>query len=61
MDTKNLETKILALKNSVDTLILIELCKLKVKRDEVRAILGSLDNNLFSKINKVFNKHNEAE
>ena len=61
MDTKNLETKIIALKNSVDMLILIELCRLKAKRSQVRDILGSLDNNAFSKINKIFNNQNETK
>lgn len=61
MDTKNLETKIITLKNSIDILILIELCKLKVKRSQAREILGSLDNNAFSKINKVFNNQNETK
>lgn len=61
MDTKNLEIQIIALKNSIDKLILIELCKLEVKRSQAREILGSLDNNTFSKINKLFNKQNENE
>ncbi len=55
MDTKNLETKIDALKASMDVLIMIEFCKRGAKRDDVRAALGSLDNNLFSKINKIIN------
>jgi hypothetical protein len=56
MDTKNLEQKIDLLKDSVDKLILIELFKLKVTRDEARSVLGSLDNNTFATINKIFNK-----
>lgn len=55
METKNLEVKIDALKNSLDSLILIEFCKRGAKRDDVREVLGSLDNNLFSKINKIIN------
>ena len=61
MDTKNMEVKITALKDSVDKLILIELCKVNVKRDQAREILGSLDNNDFSKINKIFNNRNKKE
>lgn len=55
MDTKNLEAKIDQLKTSVDILILIEFCKLQTKRDDVRDVLGSLDNNLFAKVNKIIN------
>jgi hypothetical protein len=55
MDTKNLELKIDQLKNSIDILILIEFCKHGSKRDDVREALGSLDNNLFAKINKIIN------
>lgn len=53
MTSKNLEDKIDALKASLDTLILIELCKNGVKRDEAREILGSLGNSAFAKVNKV--------
>jgi len=55
MDTKNLEAKIDQLKTSVDTLILIEFCKLRTKRDDVREVFGTLDNNLFAKVNKIIN------
>ncbi len=58
MDTKNLEIKIDELKTSVDILILIEFCKLQTKREEVREVLGSLDNNLFAKVNKIINPKN---
>lgn len=60
MDTKSLEAKIDSLKNSIDKLILIELCKLKAKRNEARNILGSLDNNAFAEINKVLSKDVET-
>lgn len=59
MDTKNLEIKIDNLKSSVDILILIEFCKHGAKRSDVRNALGSLDNNMFSKINKVINGKNQ--
>ena len=55
MDTKDLEIRIDELKASVDILILIEFCKLQTKRQDVREVLGSLDNNLFAKVNKIFN------
>ncbi len=55
MDTKNLEVKIDQLKTSVDILILIEFCKLQTKRDDVREVFGTLDNNLFAKVNKIIN------
>ena len=61
MDTKSLAVKITALKDSVDKLILIKLYELKVKRSQAREILGSLDNNTFSKINKIFNNQNKKE
>lgn len=55
MDTKDLEVKIDQLKISVDTLILIEFCKLRAKRYDVREVFGTLDNNLFAKVNKIIN------
>jgi hypothetical protein len=55
MDTKNLELKVDGLKSSIDILILIELSKRGAKREDVRDLLGSLDNNMFSKINKIIN------
>ena len=55
METKNLEDKVDQLKKSVDILILIELCKRGTKRDDVREVFGSLDNNLFAKVNKIIN------
>lgn len=42
-----------ALKKSIDTLVLLELCKLDASAKEIRNILGSLDNNQFSAINAV--------
>jgi len=55
MDPNNLEEKIDELKMSVDVLALIEFCKHGAKKDDVREIFGSLDNNLFSKVNKIIN------
>lgn len=55
MDTKNLEGKIDELQISIDTLILVEFLKRGAKRDDVREIFGSLDNNLFAKVNKIIN------
>ena len=37
-------------KKSIDLLILIELCKAGAGRDQIRAIMGSLDNNQFTKV-----------
>lgn len=53
MDTKNLENKIDSLKTSLEILILIEFCKYGAKRDDVREVFGSLDNNLFARVNKI--------
>lgn len=39
------------LKKSIDTLLLLELCKLGAGAKEIRNVLGSLDNNQFSAIN----------
>ena len=50
-DTKNIEKKLDSLKKSVDSLLLLELCKLGAGAKEIRNILGSLDNNQFSAIN----------
>lgn len=45
------EKALSGLKKSVDTLLLLELCKLGAGAKEIRNILGSLDNNQFSAIN----------
>lgn len=58
MENKALEMKLEALRKSIDKLILIELCKNKVKRDQARAILGSFDNEQFARINMAINKQN---
>ncbi len=50
-DTKAIEKILNNLKKSVDTLILLELCKVGAEAKEIRNILGSLDNNQFSAIN----------
>lgn len=55
---KSLEDKLDKLQNSSDTLILIELCKLGATRDQVREVLGSLNNNTFAKINKIVSENN---
>lgn len=55
MDTKKLESKIDTLKSSVDTLILIELCKLGATRDQARKVLGGISNESFAKVNVLLN------
>ncbi len=50
-DTKEIEKTLNNLKKSIDTLILLELCKLGAGAKEIRNILGGLDNNQFSAIN----------
>lgn len=55
MDNKDLMIKVDALKDSVDTLILIELCKQGATRDQARKVLGGMRNETFSKLNTVFN------
>jgi hypothetical protein len=42
------------LKKSIDLLILIEICKAGATRNQAREIIGSLDNNIFSKVSSVF-------
>lgn len=54
MDTKSLENKISLLKDAVDTLILIELCKLGATRDQARKVLGGVSNETYAKINILF-------
>jgi hypothetical protein len=53
---ETLEEKIAELKASIDVLILIEFCKRGAKRDDVRDVLGALDNNLFAKVNRIVNQ-----
>jgi hypothetical protein len=48
MDTKNLE-------NKIEKMIIIELVKAGASRDQVREVLGTLNNNEFAKINPIFN------
>jgi hypothetical protein len=55
MDDK-IGKKIDELKSSVDLLALIELCKLGASRDDVREVFGTLDNNLFAKVNTIISK-----
>jgi len=50
-DAKTTEKAIISLKKSIDTLILLEFCKLGAGSKEIRSVLGSLDNNQFSAIN----------
>lgn len=60
MDTKNLELKIDSLKQSIETLILIELCKSGVTRDQARNILGGISNEAFAAVNKAFNSKSKT-
>jgi len=53
---KDFEVKIDSIKNAVDTLILIELCKLGATRDQARKVLGGVSNETYAKINTLFNK-----
>ncbi len=43
-------------KKSIDRLALIELCKSGATRAEIRDVMGGVDNNLLSKINKALKK-----
>lgn len=47
----NNQNLLVEIKKSLDLLILIELCKTKADRNQIRGILGKADNNLISKIN----------
>ena len=57
MATDSLEKKIDALKESLDTLVLIEVAKSGATRAQARRALGSLDNNAYSQISALFNGH----
>lgn len=43
-------------RKSIDRLALIELCKSGATRTEIRDIMGGVDNNLLSKINKALKR-----
>ena len=45
------------LTKKLDILAMIEFAKVGVDRKKVRTIMGSLDNNLYSKIKVVFNRN----
>lgn len=55
MDTDNIEKKLDVLKKAIDTLILLEVAKSGATREQVREVIGSLDNNAFSKVSSLFN------
>jgi hypothetical protein len=55
MDDK-IDKKIDQLKSSVDLLTLVEFCKLGAKREDVREVFGTLDNNLFAKVNRIVDR-----
>lgn len=50
------QSELAEIKKSVDRLALIELCKGGATRDEIRDVMGKVDNNLLSKINKALKK-----
>lgn len=50
------EEKIKSVKKSLDTLILIELCKAGATYPQIREIMGAADNNVISKIKSVFGR-----
>lgn len=54
---KEFEKVLNSIKKTIDSLILIELCKSGATRDQARQVLGGLDNNMFSKISTIFNKN----
>lgn len=56
-NTKDIEKLLKDLKKSIDSLVLMEICKSGATRDQARQLLGGLDNNLFSKISIIFNKN----
>ncbi|HEX3321956.1 MAG TPA: hypothetical protein VHR84_14715 [Terriglobales bacterium] len=51
--------KIDQLRASVDLLTLVELCKLGASRGDVREVFGTLDNNVFAKVNTIVKKKQE--
>jgi len=55
MEGKSMESGLESIKKSVDTLILIEICKIGASREQARKALGTLDNNAYSKINALIN------
>jgi len=58
-NSKDDQKLLIAIKRSIDALILIELCKSGVSRNQARELLGTLDNNTFSRINTIFGKGKE--
>ena len=56
------ETSLDDIKKSIDRLTIIELVKVGAKRDQIREVMGAIDNNQLSRIKKaVVNKRNVEE
>lgn len=55
MNNEKNDQLLTAIKKSIDVLVLIELCKAGVTRNQARELLGTLGNNTFSKFNSIFN------
>jgi uncharacterized protein YerC len=47
------------LKKAIETLVLIELCKRKATRPQIRDIMGGISNNTISKVNVAINGRNK--
>lgn len=59
---KNNEISLEDVKKSIDRLAIIELVKSGAKREQIREVMGSIDNNQLSKIKKAVNaQHSTAE
>jgi hypothetical protein len=56
MPNKREVTELSDVHDALRLLAIIELCKIGASRDEVRDVLGSVDNNSFSRVNQIFNK-----
>lgn len=49
------------LKRSVDLLVLIELCKSGATRDQIREVMGSINNNTLAKVRAALKKNPGGE
>lgn len=55
----NAQIELADVKKSIDRLALIELCKSGATRTEIRNVMGKVDNNLLSKINKALKRSSQ--
>lgn len=56
MPTSKQDPEIGDVLDAVRLLVMIELCKAGASREEVRDVLGSMDNNAFARVNQVMKR-----